>query len=214
MFGDKKIISSSRSFAPKTTETDPQVPQINNGSTSASSERSRKHDQITENEPMKTLWKIVSWTPQRCKWDPENPPQFTLALNLLFGFVSQHFHTAKSRASEWHSLSATSVLLPISSDAIITADMFMQTGSNFHSSQSLLQSSNSECPGRRVQRLEREGLSNSNHDARWLCSRTSIHLPTGRYIPEKSICSPPYPFYLNGSMSFQLLPESFCANNT
>jgi hypothetical protein len=32
-------------------------------------------------------WDIVSWTPPRCRWDPENPPKFSMSLNLLFGFV-------------------------------------------------------------------------------------------------------------------------------
>src|ERR1700709_1881944 len=33
-------------------------------------------------------WVIISWTPKRCRWDPENAPKFSLALNLLFAFVS------------------------------------------------------------------------------------------------------------------------------
>lgn len=33
-------------------------------------------------------WAFITWTPKRCRWDPENPPPFSLPLNLLFGFVS------------------------------------------------------------------------------------------------------------------------------
>jgi len=33
-------------------------------------------------------WKLVTWTPKRCRWDPEDPPKFSMGLNLLFGFVS------------------------------------------------------------------------------------------------------------------------------
>jgi hypothetical protein len=42
-------------------------------------------------------WNVAMWTPKRCRWDPEDPPKFNLALNLLFGFVScslRSYHTA------------------------------------------------------------------------------------------------------------------------
>lgn len=29
---------------------------------------------------------ILTWCPPRCRWDPANPPKFSMALNLLFGF--------------------------------------------------------------------------------------------------------------------------------
>ena len=31
---------------------------------------------------------FVSWAPKRCRYDANNPPKFTLGLNLLFSFVS------------------------------------------------------------------------------------------------------------------------------
>ncbi|KIH92472.1 hypothetical protein SPBR_02725 [Sporothrix brasiliensis 5110] len=31
---------------------------------------------------------ILSWTPRSCRYDPENPPEFTLGLNLLFSFAT------------------------------------------------------------------------------------------------------------------------------
>ena len=34
------------------------------------------------------VWRVVSWTPKRCRWDPADPPRFNMGLNLLFGFVS------------------------------------------------------------------------------------------------------------------------------
>ncbi|KAG9233856.1 major facilitator superfamily domain-containing protein [Amylocarpus encephaloides] len=34
-----------------------------------------------------TLWRWVNWTPKRCRWDPDDPPKFTMGLNLLFGFA-------------------------------------------------------------------------------------------------------------------------------
>lgn len=30
---------------------------------------------------------ILNWMPQRCRYDPENPPNFTLAMNILLAFV-------------------------------------------------------------------------------------------------------------------------------
>lgn len=34
----------------------------------------------------KVYW-LLSWTPPNCRWDPENPPKFSMGLNLLFGFA-------------------------------------------------------------------------------------------------------------------------------
>lgn len=31
---------------------------------------------------------IVTWTPPRCRYNPESPPKFTFALNLLFAFAA------------------------------------------------------------------------------------------------------------------------------
>lgn len=33
------------------------------------------------------LYKFLSWTPPRCRFDPDKPPQFSMALNVLFGFA-------------------------------------------------------------------------------------------------------------------------------
>ena len=44
--------------------------------------------QIKDHEFAKKCWKLVTWTPKRCRWDPEDPPKFSMGLNLLFGFVS------------------------------------------------------------------------------------------------------------------------------
>jgi hypothetical protein len=45
-------------------------------------------DKIRNNRLLQRCWAIVSWTPPKCRWDPENPPKFSMALNLLFAFVS------------------------------------------------------------------------------------------------------------------------------
>jgi hypothetical protein len=44
--------------------------------------------QIRNHEFSRKCWTLVTWTPKRCRWDPEDPPKFSMGLNLLFGFVS------------------------------------------------------------------------------------------------------------------------------
>lgn len=36
---------------------------------------------------MRTILGILAWTPPNCRYDPNHPPKFTLAMNALFGFV-------------------------------------------------------------------------------------------------------------------------------
>lgn len=36
---------------------------------------------------MSRIWYIVTWVPPACRYDPENPPKLTLALNILFGIA-------------------------------------------------------------------------------------------------------------------------------
>ena len=43
---------------------------------------------IKDNHYARACWNFVTWTPRKCRWDPESPPQFSIGLNLLFGFVS------------------------------------------------------------------------------------------------------------------------------
>jgi predicted MFS family arabinose efflux permease len=33
------------------------------------------------------VYEVLSWTPPNCRWDPEKPPQFSMALNVLFAFA-------------------------------------------------------------------------------------------------------------------------------
>ncbi|KAI9832925.1 MAG: hypothetical protein M1819_003955 [Sarea resinae] len=33
------------------------------------------------------IWAFITWTPPRCRYDPKNPPKFSMPLNLLFGFA-------------------------------------------------------------------------------------------------------------------------------
>ncbi|PQE25862.1 major facilitator superfamily transporter protein [Rutstroemia sp. NJR-2017a BBW] len=42
---------------------------------------------LRENAFMRSCWKVLTWMPKRCRYDPESPPQFSMMLNLLFAFA-------------------------------------------------------------------------------------------------------------------------------
>lgn len=67
----------------------PALHQDPNGSSSTISiGDERKFARIRDNGYARSFWRIVTWTPKRCRWDPESPPQFSMGLNVLFAFVS------------------------------------------------------------------------------------------------------------------------------
>lgn len=43
-------------------------------------------EETGQNTLLSKAIKVISWMPQRCRYDPENQPNFTLALNILFAF--------------------------------------------------------------------------------------------------------------------------------
>ncbi|XMA11215.1 hypothetical protein WAI453_004006 [Rhynchosporium graminicola] len=60
-----------------------------NVSTLASSDDDKKRfAHLRDNYVVRKIRRIISWTPKRCRWDPESPPQFSIGLNLLFGFAA------------------------------------------------------------------------------------------------------------------------------
>lgn len=67
-------------------------PLEHNQSYSASSSRKDSLD-----SPKPSIWRkaydVITWTPPRCRWDPEKPPEFSMWLNVLFG-VSGAFTVA------------------------------------------------------------------------------------------------------------------------
>lgn len=48
----------------------------------------KKFGGIRNNGVVRRIWEVVSWTPKRCRYDPKEPPRFSMSLNLLFAFVS------------------------------------------------------------------------------------------------------------------------------
>lgn len=43
---------------------------------------------------LERVGKTFTWAPRKCRYDPDNPPKFSLALNLLFALVSPDLHQA------------------------------------------------------------------------------------------------------------------------
>lgn len=64
----------------------PPTPDTRTSSTAASPERK---DAPSAASPPKwpTIWAFIFYTPKRCRYDPANPPPFTIWLNLLFAFA-------------------------------------------------------------------------------------------------------------------------------
>ena len=47
-----------------------------------------RQDQLSKfRQFLSRAWVTINWTPPNCRWDPEKPPQFSLALNILFAFA-------------------------------------------------------------------------------------------------------------------------------
>ena len=53
----------------------------------ASGDGSQDHEVLSRHRPSwwKKTYAILSWTPPRCRYDPDKPFQFSMALNILFG---------------------------------------------------------------------------------------------------------------------------------
>jgi hypothetical protein len=49
------------------------------------------HQELEKPTQYNSLWariySIITYTPQRCRWDAEKPPVFSMPLNILFGFA-------------------------------------------------------------------------------------------------------------------------------
>ena len=70
-----------------------------NGSSESISNTSGEQDQAKTGPSSSTLskswnkiqnskiYQVLSWTPPRCRWNPDEPPTFSMALNCLFAFA-------------------------------------------------------------------------------------------------------------------------------
>jgi hypothetical protein len=62
--------------------------RANDSTSTRSRDKKGRLAKIKEHRYTRACWSLATWTPKRCRWDPESPPKFGLGLNLLFGFVS------------------------------------------------------------------------------------------------------------------------------
>ena len=60
----------------------------NKSMSTRSVDEKKRFPQTRDNAFARQCWTFVTWTPKRCRWDPNDPPKFSMALNLLFAFVS------------------------------------------------------------------------------------------------------------------------------
>jgi hypothetical protein len=49
--------------------------------------RHESQKDIRDRSVLSKAWEIINWMPPWCRWDAANPPQFSLGLNILFGFA-------------------------------------------------------------------------------------------------------------------------------
>jgi len=69
--------------------TSPSSQSLDHNSSNTSSTEDR-NPSTTKASPGRTVWTrlydIITYTPRRCRWDPDSPPKFSMALNVLFAF--------------------------------------------------------------------------------------------------------------------------------
>ena len=53
----------------------------------ASGDGSQDYEELSKNQQSwwSKTYTVLSWTPPRCRYDPDKPFQFSMALNILFG---------------------------------------------------------------------------------------------------------------------------------
>jgi hypothetical protein len=99
---DEKLSDDEKTSTPLSIDTEPRDKetaqtriQEPNGSISTTDSRTKSwFVLLSEKAFAKKCWSYVTWVPKRCRWDIDNPPKFSLALNLLFGFVGFPLHSA------------------------------------------------------------------------------------------------------------------------
>jgi hypothetical protein len=88
MPSDEDANGSTKFDAKVGSETSSQHGGVNDSTSTRSSDEKGRLAKIKDHKYARACWGFVTWTPERCRWDPESPPKFSLGLNLLFAFVS------------------------------------------------------------------------------------------------------------------------------
>ena len=83
----------------------------------------------SHSEPPSTwgkIYAIVTYTPKRCRYDPANPPGFSMSLNLLFGFAATF--TVANLYYNHPILNKLAESFEISNEKVSTVPTLMQAG--------------------------------------------------------------------------------------
>ncbi|KAG9690158.1 MFS general substrate transporter, partial [Aureobasidium melanogenum] len=60
---------------------------LDQGYSSGSEGQGTQEKDTKKNTIWRRIYNVITYTPPRCRWDPEKPPAFSMALNVLFGFA-------------------------------------------------------------------------------------------------------------------------------
>lgn len=86
---DSALNSPRDGFADEKTE---RIPDGDIGTTSPSSSSDCGSQRVGDEKGRDGVWvfavKVLTWTPKKLRYDPNNPPQFSLAHNFLYAVVS------------------------------------------------------------------------------------------------------------------------------
>ncbi|KAF1836210.1 MFS general substrate transporter [Decorospora gaudefroyi] len=62
--------------------------EVRDPTPSAGIEQEAQEKQSQQSSRWKRVWKILTYTPPNCRWDPDKPPQFSVSMNVLFAFAA------------------------------------------------------------------------------------------------------------------------------
>ncbi|KUI62359.1 Putative uncharacterized transporter YgaY [Cytospora mali] len=79
------MISTAATEPQETIQTDEEEKAISQDATPVESADSKREERPSF---MSRIGKLLTWTPKRCRYDPDSPPKFSLALNLLFALAT------------------------------------------------------------------------------------------------------------------------------
>lgn len=105
------------------------------------------------------IFGLLNWVPPSCRYDPENPREFTLALNLLFGFAG------------------TFTVFP---EALYLSHPEMCKANEGLGRESVLLTPNPRCPRQRFQCHAGTGQYYTDMRPRWVCGWFVVYMPPRR----------------------------------
>ena len=107
-------------------------PELHSSAPASITDKSTPREHRTYRRIWNTSLRLLSYTPQRCRYDPSQPPRFSLSLNLLFGFASTftvanlyYAHPILNKlAEDFHVTNERSSIIPTVSQAGYATGLF------------------------------------------------------------------------------------------